>query len=99
MKVNFNVNVTDFNGNEIKMNGKPVVISEEIQKVLFFAGNTGNSHLTNDEKYTAYKIGKRLAGNETEYTSEDLSFIKRMAGTSMAAGLYGFLCDLIENDN
>jgi len=97
MKVNFNVNVTDFSGQEIKVNGKVVVIADEIQKILFFAGNNG-TRLSNDEKYFAYKIGRKIASGEQEYSTEELSFIKAQSGDTLAAGVYGFLCDLIESN-
>lgn len=97
MKVNFNVNALDFNGNEIKVNGNPLNVADEIQKVLFYAGNNG-TRLNNEEKYLAYKIGRKVAAGETDYTTEELTFIKNEAGCTMAAGLYGFMCDLIENN-
>ena len=98
MKVNFNVNALDFDGNEIKMNGKEVNMSDEVQKIMFFAGNTGGRQLSNDEKYLAYKIGKKLAQKETEFSAEELSFIKEQAGHTLAAGVYGFLIDTIEGN-
>ena len=99
MKVNFNVNALDFSGNEIKLNGKEVNISDEIQKIMFFAGNNGGRQLDNEAKYLAYKIGKKLAQNETEFSAEELAFIKEQASLTLAAGIYGFLVDLIENEN
>lgn len=96
MKINFNVNAVDFNGNEIKVNDKPLSVSEEICKTLFYAGNVGNEHLTNEEKYLAYKIGRKIASGDQEYTAEELAFIKRMTGATMSAGLFGIVFDLIE---
>lgn len=99
MKVNFNVNALDFNGNEIKLNGKEVNMSEEIQKIMFFAGNNGGRQLNNEQKYLAYKIGKKVAQGDTEYSAEELAFIKEQSALTLAAGMYGFLVDLIENEN
>ncbi len=96
MKVNFNVNVIDFNGAEVKVNDKVVVMSDELCKIMFFAG-TGDT-MSNDQKYNAYKIGRKIANNEQEYTAEELAFIKDQAGKSLAAGVYGFLIDTIEGN-
>ena len=96
MKVNFNVNVTDFNGAEVKVNDNVVSIADELCKIMFFAG-TGD-RMSNDEKYLAYKIGRKIANNEQEYTAEELAFIKDQAGKSLAAGVYGFLIDTIEGN-
>ena len=98
MKVNFNVNALDFNGKEIKLNGQEVNMSDEIQKIMFFAGNNGGRQLNNDEKYLAYKIGKKLAQGAEEFSAEELAFIKEQAGKSLAAGVYGFLIDIIEGN-
>ena len=96
MKVNFNVNAVDFSGNEIKLNGESVNMSDEIQKILFFAG--AGDGMSNEDKYLAYKLGRKIANNEQEYTTEELSFIKAQAGKTLAAGVYGFLIDLIEGN-
>lgn len=97
MKVNFNVNAVDFSGKVIEVNDKPLSVSEEICKTLFYAGNVGNERLSNEEKYLAYKIGRKIASGEQEYTAEELAFIKRMCGNTMSAGLFGIVCDIIEN--
>ena len=99
MKVNFNVNALDFNGKEIKLNDQEVNMSDEIQKIMFFAGNNGGRQLNNDEKYLAYKIGKKLAQGADEFSAEELAFIKEQSSLTLAAGMYGFLVDLIENGN
>ena len=97
MKANFNVNAVDFSGDEILLNGKKVNLSEELQKSLFFAGN--NTRLTPEEKYLAYKVGRKLASGSDEYTAEECSFIKKIAGDTMAAGLYGSIVDIIEGES
>ena len=51
MKVNFNQSFKDFKGKEIG-----VMISDEIGKILFNVSSSGNSPLTPDEKYMAYKL-------------------------------------------
>ena len=85
MKVNFNVNAVDFSGNEIKLNDEFVNMSDEIQKILFFAG--AGDGMSNEDKYLAYKLGRKIANNEQEYTAEELSFIKAQAGKTLAAGV------------
>lgn len=96
MKVNFNVNVTDFNGVDIKVNGMEVNMADELQKIMFFAG--AGDGMSNEDKYIAYKLGRKIANNDQEYTAEELSFIKLHAGKTLAAGVYGFLIDTIEGN-
>lgn len=97
MRANFNVNAVDFSGKEILINGKKVNLSEELQKSLFFAGNNA-TRLTPEEKYLAYKVGRKLASGSDEYTTEECSFVKKIAGDTMAAGLYGAIVDIIEGE-
>lgn len=94
MKVNFNVSANYFSGSPLVVLGKEVNIAEELGKTMFFYGN--NEQASIDEKYKAYKIGQKLSNGDTEYTAEELSFIKEMAGRSLAAGVYGQIVDLIE---
>ena len=92
MKVNFNQSFKDFKGNEIG-----VMISDEIGKILFNVSSSGNSPLTSDEKYMAYKLCNRISqGGETELTSEEAAFILRASGEFLTAGAYGQVRDLIE---
>ena len=73
----------NFNVNALDFNGKEIKLNE----------------LNNDEKYLAYKIGKKLAQGAEEFSAEELAFIKEQSSLTLAAGMYGFLVDLIENGN
>ena len=98
MKVNFNQSFKDFKGTEIKAGGNPVLISDEVGKVLFNVGMTANVPLSADEKYMAYKLCNRItSGNEVELTMEEGAFVLRVCGEHMTAGAYGQIRDLIED--
>lgn len=92
MKVNFNQSFKDFKGK-----GIGVMISDEIGKILFNVSSSGNSPLTSDEKYMAYKLCNRISqGGETELTSEEAAFVVKVCGEYLTAGAYGQVRDLIE---
>lgn len=99
MKVDFNVNAKGFDGKDLLvMNEKGLLVkvnmSDKIQEVLYFIGNDVN--VDNDVKYKAYKIGMKLATGNQDFTTDELAFIKDQVGRKVVAGIYGQLCDLIE---
>ncbi len=96
MKVNFNVNLVDFFGRELQSpTGEKLSLKEELLKILFSFGSNGA--FSNEEKYEAYKIGRKISAGKQDFTAEELAFIKTNAGKGMTAGAYGQLCDVIEN--
>lgn len=95
MKVNFKVLAIDFTGNPVKIMNKEVCVAEELEKSLFFYGSSGDN-VSGDNKYMAYKIGRKLSNGDSDYTAEELAFIKEIAAKTLAAGLYGQIVDLIE---
>lgn len=99
MKVNLKQSFIDFKGNEIKVNGKPALISDEVGKILFNLGTSGNTPLGADEKYMAYKLCNRICqSGELEITAEEGAFIVKVCGEHLTAGAYGQVRDIIENN-
>lgn len=99
MKVDFNVSFKDFKGNEVKANGKAVLISDEVGKILFNMGTSGSTPLGADEKYKAYRLCNRICqGGEVEISSEEAAFIVKACSETLTAGAYGQVRDLIENN-
>lgn len=97
MKVNFNINLVDFFGRELVLpGGGKLSLKEELLKILFSLGTKGD--LSNDEKYKAYQIGRKISSGKQDFTAEELTFIKAQAGPGMTAGAYGQLCDVIEGN-
>ena len=94
MRVNFNVPVRAFDGTELRKDGNPVNLSQEIQNVLFMYGKDGG--VSNEDKYHGYRIGTKLATGLDDFTAEELAFIKDNVGSNFIAGVYGQLCDVIE---
>lgn len=93
--------VKDADGNE-----KAVVVkvSDMLGRLLFFAGQQGNNAqdasmmLTAEEKYAAFKLSIQLASHpdKVEMTTDDGTLIKRLAGKTYVAGIYGQIYDLVE---
>ena len=98
MKVNLNQSFKDFKGNEVKVNGQAVLISDEVGKILFNMGTSGNTPLSSDEKYMAYKLCNKLCrSGQIDLSTEEAAFIIKACGEQLTAGAYGQVRDLIEN--
>ena len=94
MKVNFNQKVKDHRGKEVN-----IVISEKLSELMWFAGSQPTEQFTREEKFKAYKISQKLIANNgnIEIDVDEAAFIKDMAGKYVAAGVFGQICDIIEN--
>lgn len=92
MKVNFNQKIKDFKGNPTD-----IIISDKLAELLFFIGNS-EFRITRDNKWRAYKISQKLiAGNGTiDMEVEDATMIKEVCAECLAAGVFGQICDIIE---
>lgn len=101
MKVNFNVECKDWKGNALTVvedgEKKPVILKERVMELLYFYGSNGQ--VSNDKKYKAHKIFKKLERGEEDFTTEELALIKEIAGNGLVAGVLGQLYDLIEDNN
>lgn len=92
MRVNFNQSFVDFKGKAIGIS-----IADEVGKILFNVGTSGNTPLNADEKYMAYKLCNRInLGDEVEISSEEAAFLVKVCGEYLTAGAYGQVRDLIE---
>ena len=102
MKVNFNKTFVDCFGNSIteKKDGKDVAIEiwERLAFSLFNISTLGGTPISQDEKYTAYSLSMRIAGNpsEVELSTEEASFLKRVCAEQLSAGAYGIVADIVE---
>ena len=102
MKVNFNKEFVDCFGKTIteKRNGHdvPSRIWESLARALFNLSVLGGTPVSQDEKYTAYSLSKRIAGNptEVELSTEEASFLKRVCAEQLSAGAYGIVADIVE---
>ena len=102
MKVNFNKEFVDCFGNPImeKKNGQdvPLKVRERLALSLFNLSTLGGHPLSQEEKYTAYSLSKRIActPSEVELSTEEASFLKRVCAELLSAGAYGLICDIIE---
>lgn len=102
MKVNFNNEFVDCFGKTIteKKNGQetPLQIWESLARALFNLSILEGKPVSQDEKYTAYSLSKRIAGNpsEVELTTEEASFLKRVCAEQLSAGAYGIVADIVE---
>ena len=102
MKVNFKKEFVDCFGKTIteKKNGQetPLQIWESLARSLFNLSILGGAPVSKEEKYTAYTLSKRIAGNpsEVELTTEEASFLKRVCAEQLSAGAYGIVADIVE---
>lgn len=94
MNVNFNQRVRDYRGNEVD-----IVISEKLSELMWFAGSSAEHQFSREEKFRAYKISQKLIchNGNIEVDVEEAAFIKDMAGRYLAAGVFGQVCDIIDN--
>lgn len=102
MKVNFEKEFVDCFGKTIteKINGQetPLQIWKSLARTMFNLSLLGGVPVSQDEKYTAYSLSKRIAGNpsEVELTTEEASFLKRVCAEQLSAGAYGIVADIVE---
>ena len=96
MKVNFNRPFTDFKGNAMCENGKPLMMSEGIGRELFQLGRSERRNA--DDKYMAYKLCNRISSSsgDVDLTAEEGAFIVNVCADSMTAGAYGQVKDIID---
>lgn len=96
MKVNFNRSFTDYKGNAMYVDGKPLIMSEEVSRELFQLGRS--ERRSAEDKYMAYKLCNRIssASGEVELTAEEGAFIVNVCAGALTAGAYGQVKDLID---
>ena len=101
MNVNFDKPFVDCFGNEIAVQKGGNNIAEQLCLLLFNLSTMGNTPLTGDEKYAAYKLCNRISANpqDVELSTEEASLIKRLSEEVFNAGPYGQIVDIIENNN
>lgn len=100
MKVNFNANFMDFDGQQMLIDGKPVCIGRIVAQCLFGGSNirqTGNTQVDNDKKMQAYNLCMRVmnARGGIDITSEEAVLIKE-AVSGLTPGCFAQIVKLIE---
>lgn len=100
MKVNFNADFKDFNGEPLLVDGNPQVIGHIVAQCLFNGTGirpSGNMQTDNGKKMRAYHLCMRImdTGGEVEITSEDAVLIKE-AVSGLTPGCYSQVVQLIE---
>lgn len=102
MKVDFKKEFVDCFGKPIteKKNGQETAIRiwESLARNLFNLSTLSGTPVSQDEKYTAYSLSRRIAGNpsEVEVSTEEASFLKRVCAEQLSAGAYGIVADIVE---
>ena len=94
MKVNFDTKVKDFQGNDLKDNGKELVIKDIVCRYLYLCGDG----FTADEKYEAYKLMQKilLSTDKVEIEDKESILIKKACEKFLSAGAYGQIVDLLK---
>lgn len=100
MKVDFDHPFVDCFGNEIAVQKGGKSIAEQLCLLLFNLSTLGNTPLSGEEKYAAYKLCNRISANPkaVELSTEEASLIKSVAAQVFNAGPYGQIVDLIEHN-
>lgn len=91
MKVNFNADFKDFNGEPLLVDGNPQVIGHIVAQCLFNGTGirpSGNMQTDNGKKMRAYHLCMRImdTGGEIEITSED-AVLNKEAVSALYPGL------------
>lgn len=100
MKVCFNVDFKDFDGNLLLVNGKPQCMGRIVAQCLFNGTSikpTGNFQTDNEKKLQAYSLCMKIMGSDVEIdmTLEDAVLIKE-AVEGLTPGCYSQIVALIE---
>lgn len=100
MKVNFNVDFKDFDGNKLLIDGRPQCIGKIISQCLFNGTSirpTGNLQADNEKKLQAYSLCMKIMGSDVaiDITLEDAVLIKD-AVSGLTPGCYSQVVQLIE---
>lgn len=96
MKINFNRKFSDYKNSE--MDGGDTMASALAQHL--FAGTgfkpTGDEASDMRQKYEYYCLSQKLQRGEEDYSTEELTSIKKVAASAFVPGAYGQIYELIE---
>ncbi|MBQ8066540.1 MAG: hypothetical protein IJ200_12910 [Prevotella sp.] len=100
MKVDFSKSFMDAQGKPVIVGNNPQVIGEQLCFTLFNLTTVKGAPATQEQKYTAYKLLKRIQADASsvEISTEEGTFIKELAAEVLSAGGYGQVVDIIENN-
>lgn len=102
MRVNFNVQLKDFDGQPmVDEKGNPLVIRNLVGKSLFVGNGikkTGNADIDEDNRFKAYLLSQRVMAStgEIDLSPEELVLIKQSASTFQGAGVYAQIRELVD---
>lgn len=96
MKVNLKVPLLTFQGKEIQLEGKPVLMSDQVGSVLWERATAGSP----EEKYRLFKIAQRIAANpeEVELSADEVAAVKKNIAEVFSPGIFGQIVDTLENN-
>ena len=94
MKVNFNKNLKNFDGTDMRDNsGEVKVIKDVVCSRLYSSGDDMNE----DEKYELYKLMTRInaADGEIDISHKESILIKKCCNRTLTAGAFGQIFELL----
>lgn len=93
MKINFETNVTNLDGKEIKdEKGKEVTFAFLVIDALL----ANDKELNGKQKIIRFELAQKVYSKSQEYTVEEAALIKEIAGKLLSTIVVGFLFQLID---
>lgn len=96
MKKNFNVNLKDFNGNDIQDKDGPINVSKLVATLLL--AEFKDEVLTGLEKFERAELARKIHTNVEEYKAEDLTKIKEIVGKGGSSIVVWNVFNIIDKD-
>lgn len=106
MLKNFNVPLLDARGEEVKENGKPLLVAD-IAIAAVTEPAPGDHELTSKEKINLHSLALRIGestrpdhptGGSREFSKDELVTIKTRASKNVRILSFGRLCEVIDSD-
>ena len=94
MKVNFNKNLKNFDGTDMRDNsGEVKVIKDVVCSRLYSSGDD----MTQDEKFEAYNLMTRInaAEGELDISNKESVLIKKCCDKTLTAGAFGQIFNIL----
>ena len=95
-KYNFDRPFVGFDGKPVLEKGEPVIISERLGFILFNLSSMNNQLISQEKKYQAYKLMRKVqAGGEIELSQDEKEIIKAASSESFSVGAYGQIVEIL----
>lgn len=95
-KYNFDRPFVGLDGKPLLVKGEAVIMSERLGFILFNLSSMNNQLISQEKKYQAYKLMRKIqAGGEIELSQDEKEIIKDAASDAFSVGAYGQIIDIL----